>query len=520
MEKKSWVALAAVLLLGLGLRAPIAGIFLERDEGEYAYIAQRWLKGEVPYRDSFDQKPPGVFAAYAVIERVFGGSPAAIHWGAQFYTLLTLAFIFLIGRRLFGEEAGFAAGALAAFLTADRSFLGNAANCETFMLLPLCAGFLAALLASEKDSWRWAMASGACAGLSLLFKQVALTDAVFYLAILWLAPGIRRKGLVAAAFAGGAAAAWIPAAAYFAAKGAWSPFYDCVVGYNLSYAEGIPLSDYLRNFWTTFSRTLPAIAPIYVLALAGGVFPAGPAIPWVLGWLAASFLGACPGGFFRPHYYLQAVPALALLAGSAIAGLSSRWRLPRPASCAATALLVLYGVLTAPWYYGRGSAAEKCSRLYAGNPFPEATGVAHIVAERTTEADSVFVFGSEPEILYLAGRKSATRYIFVYPLVLPSKDAAARQQEMLSEVRSAKPKAIVTVFARLSFLRSTASPLDMFDEVKALLKGYRIVAVVLSNPRNPPELIVGPGAQELWNKFPMWYDRPFWGTLAVWERDE
>ncbi|MBI5240810.1 MAG: glycosyltransferase family 39 protein [Elusimicrobia bacterium] len=517
MTKRDWIALAAVLLLGLGLRAPIAGIFLERDEGEYAYIAQRWLKGEVPYRDSFDQKPPGVFAAYAVIERVLGESQSAIHWGAQFYTLLTLAVVFLIGRRLFGLEAGFAAGALAALLTTHHRLLGNAANTETFMLLPLAAGFLAALLAAEKDSWRWAAASGAGAGLSLLFKQVALTDAVFYLAFLLLSPQPRRKWLCAAAYIGAAAAVWVPAGAYFAAQGAGREFWDCVIGYNLAYAGGIPLRDYLRNFWTTFSRTLPGLWPVYLLALAGAVFRAGAAASWVIAWLAASFLGACVGGFFRPHYYLQAAPALAVLAGSAAAW-PRRWDLPRLAAPAAAVAVVLYGILASFWYYGPGSAVDKCARLYAGNPFPEATGVAHFVAERAAEDERVFIFGSEPEILYFAGRRSATRYIFMYPLLQASADAAARQQEMLAQVRAARPKVIVTVFARPSFLRAAGAPLDMFGQVKALLKDYRISAVVLSNPRNPTELIVGEGAQEMWDKFPMWYDRPFWGTMAVWER--
>ena len=48
-----WAALAAVLALGAVLRFPIAGMPLERDEGGYAYIAQRWLQGETPYRHSF-----------------------------------------------------------------------------------------------------------------------------------------------------------------------------------------------------------------------------------------------------------------------------------------------------------------------------------------------------------------------------------------------------------------------------------------------------------------------------------
>jgi 4-amino-4-deoxy-L-arabinose transferase-like glycosyltransferase len=520
MRKKDWAALGAVCLLALGLRAPIAGIFLERDEGGYAYIAQRWLKGEIPYQQSFDQKPPGVYAAYAAIERLSTGSPAAIHWGAQLYTLLTLCLIFLIGRRLFGPEAGLAAAALAALMTADHSLLGNAANSEIFMLLPLAAAFLAALLAKERESPQWAMASGACAGLSLLFKQVALTDAVFYLALLMMARGLRRRWLIAAAFVGGAVAAWLPVAAYFAAKGAWSQFYDCIMGYNLSYAGGIPLSAYPRNFWTTFSRTLPGLLPIYLLALAGILWQAGPAVPWVIGWLASSFLGACLGGFFRPHYYQQAVPALAVLAGSAIASLSQRWRLPRAAPYACTAAVVLFGILSGSWYYGRASDVAKCRRLYQNNPFPEATGVAQVISENTTDRDEVFVFGSEPEILYYAGRKSATRYIYLYPLFLSSPDAAARQQEVLAEVRGARPKTIVTVFVRMSFLRAAGSPPGIFGEVQDLLKGYHILAVVLSNPRNPTELFVGHGAQQMWEKFPMWYDRPFWGTVAVWGRNE
>src|SRR6478672_6728299 len=95
------------------IRWPIAAMPLERDEGEYAYIAQRWWLGDVPYRDSFDQKPPGAFVAYAVIEKVFGTSPAAIHWGTQVYTLCTLALIFLVGRELFGPTEGLLAALFA-----------------------------------------------------------------------------------------------------------------------------------------------------------------------------------------------------------------------------------------------------------------------------------------------------------------------------------------------------------------------------------------------------------------------
>ena len=53
------VVAVTVALFAL-LRAPFLSLPLERDEGEYAYIAQRLAAGDVPYRDAFDQKPPAV----------------------------------------------------------------------------------------------------------------------------------------------------------------------------------------------------------------------------------------------------------------------------------------------------------------------------------------------------------------------------------------------------------------------------------------------------------------------------
>lgn len=83
-----WIgAQAAVLALALLLRAAGADVPLERDEGEYAYIAWQWLEGVVPYVEPFDQKPPAVFAAYALILATLGDSPSAIHWGAQLQLL-------------------------------------------------------------------------------------------------------------------------------------------------------------------------------------------------------------------------------------------------------------------------------------------------------------------------------------------------------------------------------------------------------------------------------------------------
>lgn len=49
-----WLLLLA-LLATIALRWPLLEVPLERDEGEYAYIAWRISEGDVPYLDAFDQ---------------------------------------------------------------------------------------------------------------------------------------------------------------------------------------------------------------------------------------------------------------------------------------------------------------------------------------------------------------------------------------------------------------------------------------------------------------------------------
>ena len=148
--------LCVVAAVALLIRWPVAEIPLERDEGEYAYIAQRWLQGDVPYRDAFDQKPPGVFVAYAVIETLIGTSPVALHWAPELYTLATLIVVALIGRRFLNDRAGLLAALFTAYMTVDNCVLGNAANTEMFMILPLAGGFLCTMLALDGGCVGWA----------------------------------------------------------------------------------------------------------------------------------------------------------------------------------------------------------------------------------------------------------------------------------------------------------------------------------------------------------------------------
>jgi hypothetical protein len=501
------IGLIGLCFVALLIRWPIVDMPFERDEGEYAYIAQRWFRGEVPYRDAFDQKPPGVFVAYAVIERLVGSSPAAIHWGAQFYTLGTLVLIALIGRQFANERAGLLAALFAAFMTADRSILGNAANTELFMILPLAAGFLATVVAIDRDSTAWAVVAGVASCLAMQFKQVALQNVIFHglLLLMFARPRLR----LCVAYTVGGLAAIAPTIAYFWSVGAIREFYDCVIGHNLAYAQRVPIEDYAMWFWFYFNAILGSWWPIILLAMVSLTLRGDPAAgrPRLIlaTWLLFSFFGVCTGGYFRNHYFYQVIPPVAVLAGRGLTLLAEKVA-PHGAGAtawAAAAAAILWGMFLqpwcaidaspgapltdrvragvrfSPWYFCPGDPIQKVTRLYGGCPFGESPAVAAFINRQSVPDDTVYIFGSEPQICYYADRKSASRYIFAYPLMTPFFDTRGRQAGVLAELRHTRPRFIVVSDQPTSFCADDDTPKLLETEVgKLLRRSYRLVGFV------------------------------------------
>jgi hypothetical protein len=322
----------------------------------------------------------------------------------------------------------------------------------------------------------------------------------------------------------GAGAALAPVLAYFAHAGAWEEFYDCTVGHNLSYSQRMPVSRYLPTFWRTFQGVLASTWPVYLLAAVGLVrdvrcrVAGSPAEPGALipaGWLGFSFLGVAAGGIFREHYFVQIAPAVALLAARGAAAIASRsptQRAPGLLPGLLVGLTIVYGVFAAPWYELGASPDEKCRALYEYNPFPESPEVARFTAEHSDPNDSIFVFGSEPQIYYYADRRCASRYIFVYPLMTAFPDARDRQLAVLQELRTHRPRFIVHVFADRSFAKAAGSPEDLLEELPKLLEAsYRVVAKVPVTSGAPMPLVRGPALARVQNARPL---------LVIWERAE
>jgi hypothetical protein len=223
--------------------------------------------------------------------------------------------------------------------------------------------------------------------------------------------------------------------------------------YPRSYAGMQPLEEGLRMLGIRLGAILPPAAGLLLLALAGLVLPGrgdaarpAPAGRAFLGTLLAfSLAGVSAGLYFRHHYFLLAVPAVALLAGrgvAAIGGVS-----PGRSAAAVGAAALACGL---PLALDREVLLELpplqvSRRIYGANPFPESVEVARYLRAHAHPGDRVAVLGSEPQIYFHSGLRAATGYMYLYPLVEPNPLAPAMQEELIREVEEARPAWVVWV---------------------------------------------------------------------------
>jgi hypothetical protein len=455
VTRRAEVALALCIgLLVLALRAPLMDLPLERDEGDYAYIAWRLAHGEVPYLDWFDQKPPGVYVAYRAALALPGDASVAIRAVAALFSALSSIALFFLVRPLLGPAAATLAAILLGFLSADPMIQGPIANTELFMLpgVVVAAALFLRVVAADRTPIAACMALGVSLGIASAFKQVAAVNAPFFLLALALCvrgPGRWRR---LAAFTGwmglGGLLVWVPILMWLQRNGGLEAALDAVLLHNLSYASALPLSQRFANLVFYGARFAPSQGIAWILAAVGLVSLARrqdrfPAL-YLGGWALANAVGVSASGHYFPHYFQQLLPAVASLAAATLAGGRASRGPSRPRVALVSALALAPLVLAAAGFWAL-SPAEAMRTIYPGNSFQSMPALAHEIASVSEPEDTVFLFGAEPELLFYARRVSATRYIHLFPLFGPYPDALERQRGVAAEVARAQPAVLVWI---------------------------------------------------------------------------
>jgi 4-amino-4-deoxy-L-arabinose transferase-like glycosyltransferase len=326
-----------------------------------------------------------------------------------------MAGLYVIGRRLFNRETGLIAALFYSIFQPWAVPKNLAFNGEVLMNLPLVWAWAIAFGPSNSRLRPELFLAGAllCAG--FLLKQPAAIAAPA-LAIYLLLPSYRASR--GATKTGSVIQAAILTAGFFAVL--------ALVAIVLQ-RQGI-----LRDafYWTFTNHTVPYIfwqvGILHTLGFVSACFPlvAGAAMAFrdrdsvwskrnaertaLLGLLAASAIGTAAGARFYPHYYIQLVPPLALLAAPYYAQLWSgrikprHWFL-RPALSYAWLALAVVGFSISHWVF---LAPER-----------ESSQTARYLIEHARPDDRLFVWGPSAAKFYLQTRlRPATRYVFTFPL--------------------------------------------------------------------------------------------------------
>jgi 4-amino-4-deoxy-L-arabinose transferase-like glycosyltransferase len=415
-SRRFHLAALGIILLTVAIRLPSLLHPQPIDsEAMYSVVANEIVDGGRPYADAVERKPPLLFWTYAAIFKVAGKfNWTALHFVALVWTLAAMAGLYVIGGELFDRNTGLTAAFFYSVFQPWWTWKNLTFDAEMLMNLPII--------------WAWAIAfhrrssllrpelftAGALLGAAFLLKQPAAIAAV-PLGIYLLLPSYRASRSFTRTNSVIQAATLT--AGFFVALGLVTI---------VLWKQGI-LRDAI--YWTIADHDVPHVfwhkGIVHTLTFVAACLPLvmGAILAcrdkegvWagriaertaLLGLLAASAIGAAAGARFYPHYYVQLIPPLVLLAARYYARLWSQMIQPpywflRPGVTYAWLALTIIVFSIKHW---TGLAPRRV---------PSEAG--RYVFTHSSPADRIFIWGQTPEIYLDAHRRPASRYITTFPL--------------------------------------------------------------------------------------------------------
>jgi 4-amino-4-deoxy-L-arabinose transferase-like glycosyltransferase len=496
-----WIAVAIIVLFVAAIRIRLLQIPLERDEGEFAYMGQLMLDGIPPYLMAYNMKMPGIYAAYALLMAVFGQTTGGIHIGLMLVNATAVVLLFLIARRLFDNIVAVVAAASYALLSLSPSVLGTSAHATQFIIPLFLGGTLLLLQAlgvcpSNRRGRSSLFISGLFYGLAFLIKQHAIFFVAFAL-IYYAWVSIRKAPCDYKKLASGSALLLFAAALPFGiscallyAAGVFKTFWFWTFAYGAEYVTENSLYNAPALLGTKIPMVIKYWAGVWIIAGIGFT-----SVLWnrtmrsrwafITGITLFSFLTICPGFYFRNHYFVTMLPAVALLAGiatSALMRLIPEQGIVRSAKAIPLLMIaaaLMYPIVRYREFFFTAVPVRASQMMYGVSPFPDSVEVAAYIKKHTTIDDRIAVFGSEPQICFYAGRKSATGYIYMYPLMEPQIFSGKMQSDVIREIENARPRFAVRINVPNSWVRRTDSDPTIFHWAdKYFGSNYRVAGFV------------------------------------------
>lgn len=297
---------------------------IDHDESTYILIADSMRHGDVYLRDVMDTKPVGIFILFAFFQTLFGKSIIAIRIITTIWIALTAWIIYLVHRKVLDEKisntfntAPLASGIIYIFMTSIYTTHGVAPNTELFFNL---FTIIALLLIISYTKPGWYFLAGILFGLGFMIKYVVLFDAIaiglFYIWLQLTAKNPTSYWLIRCILMGtGFLLPFLITWGVYIQMKMGAEFWFYSFEFYSRYVIETPWHANVRYVLDNLLRFLPVT--VWFIYCIWNWRPVSPSLSklgsiWVLFILIIILL---PGRFY-PHYFIQCMLPLSLVAGS------------------------------------------------------------------------------------------------------------------------------------------------------------------------------------------------------------
>lgn len=497
-ERVYFLLLSFVLIFVAVIRYRLLDFPLERDEGEYAYMGQLLLQGIPPYKLAYNMKLPGTYGMYALIMGIFGETTRGIHIGFLFLNLSTILILFLFVKKLCNSFVGLMTAAAYGVYSLNPDVLGFAAHATHFVLFFSLFGIYLLLIASESKRSFLYFASGILFGLGFLMKQQAIY-LILFSGFYFLYDSYEEKNngkfnyrdflIRGILLVFGTLLPFLLTIGILFYAGVISSFWYWTFLYASKYAGMSSLFDGIKFFLAAFIYLSAGYKTLWILIGLGLVlqltiqFTKSRKIFLFLLFLF-SFLTTTPGFVFRGHYFITFFPFAFIYFGISMEFI--RILLLRKFNIRLTTILVcilfvlVFRFKTHKEYYFKENPIKLSRSIYGANPFIEAIPISEFIKNNTKEDERIIVLGSEPEIYFYSNRKSATGFIYMYPLMEIHPYSREMQMNLVKDMETNTYSYLIYVNKNLKFTwgildNSEKYLLDWFEKNKS--ENYELVGI-------------------------------------------
>lgn len=438
----------ALFILGLGIAIPSLSYPFGRDQSLFHYVAREWLHGRIPYRDTFDQKPPLIYVLHAIGILALGRG----QWVIRAFDMVAVAITGWAAVRLTEQNGRGRLSAGYGFLIVSLLYYVYFDFWDTAQI-EIWEGMSVVVALWSARSCHRAWTACACAGLFLGVAVMLKFNAALFLPLVAVVLACRlakqaeirsiRSALALTAV--GISAMALPLllmVGIFAYCDGLPDMCDVLIGYNLYYALNKRTGEWAtvcHFLFVRFAMSTIVLAGTLVSCLAPRCRSRGErmfeptaiaAAGWCLGVLSVLSQGKYYGYHWGVLVPFQAIGMLILLDA-----VRRRWQ---GAAIGVATLLVVISFATAPDWIGnhkvtyprylaswRAYLIGEVDRYEFVSQFKGLNGYSYqaleimglLVAGRARPGDGLHVHGFEPIPYVITGLRSPSRFFAEFPLI-------------------------------------------------------------------------------------------------------